>query len=126
MLPRPARIITIEYSKAILEYTRRNFKALHLDNIQAIEGHFDHVLKDALAQLPTVDLAFIDGNHQLEPTLRYFREILPKTHSSSIIIFDDIHWSDSMEQAWEAIKKDPAVKRAIPVFGKILAFARQA
>jgi predicted O-methyltransferase YrrM len=111
-----ARISTIEYSKTILEYTRRNFKALHLDNIIAVEGHFDDVLEDVLAQMPAVDLAFIDGNHKAEPTVRYFRDMLPKTHPSSIIIFDDIHWSDGMEAAWKEIKKHESVKLTIDLF----------
>jgi predicted O-methyltransferase YrrM len=63
-----------------------------------------------------IDLAFIDGNHRKEPTLRYFETILPKTHEGSCIVFDDIHWSSEMEEAWELIRKDERVKLSIDLF----------
>jgi predicted O-methyltransferase YrrM len=111
-----ARVVTVEYSKSILEYTRRNFKALHLDNIQVVQGHFDDVLEEVLGQMPMVDLAFIDGNHKYEPTVRYFETLLPKTHASSIIVLDDIHWSGDMEEAWKDIRKHPSVRLTIDLF----------
>jgi hypothetical protein len=37
-------------------------------------------------------------------------------NNNSIIIFDDIHWSEEMEQAWETIQKDPAVRCTIDLF----------
>src|SRR2546430_379368 len=63
-----------------------------------------------------VDLAFIDGNHRKEPTLKYFNEILTKTTESSILIFDDIHWSREMEEAWQNIKAHPSVTLSIDLF----------
>jgi predicted O-methyltransferase YrrM len=75
--------------------------------------------------LPQVDLAFIDGNHRLSPTLKYFETILPKTHADSIIIFDDIHWSEEMEQAWEKIRTDECVRLSIDLFFMGIVFFRK-
>ena len=61
-------------------------------------------------------LLYIDGNHTKEATLRYFEKLLPYTHNNSVIIFDDIHWSADMEEAWGEIKKHPAVTVTIDTF----------
>jgi predicted O-methyltransferase YrrM len=111
-----ARIITCEGSEQVAQYARRNFAALKLENVQLAKGNFDHTLGDVLAQLPQVDLAFIDGNHRLEPTLRYFNKIIDKTHAASVIILDDIHWSKEMEDAWATIQQHPSVKLTIDLF----------
>jgi predicted O-methyltransferase YrrM len=70
-------------------------------------------------------MAFIDGNHRREPTLRYFETILPKTHEGSCIIFDDIHWSREMEDAWEKIRKDTRVTLSIDLFFIGIVFFRK-
>ena len=111
-----ARIITCEGSKPVAQYARRNFEALKLQNVQLAEGNFDETLDGVLAQLPQVDLAFIDGNHRLEPTLHYFNKIINKTHPASVIILDDIHWSEEMESAWAKVQQHPSVKLTIDLF----------
>lgn len=111
-----ARVITCEGSRDVGAYARRNFAALKLENVQLAEGNFDDTLDGVLAQLPQIDLAFIDGNHRQEPTLRYFNKIIGKTHAASVIILDDIHWSEEMEMAWETIQQHPSVKLTIDLF----------
>jgi len=66
--------------------------------------------------LSSVDFAFIDGNHRQEPTERYFKELLAKTNNDSILVFDDIHWSREMEDAWKTIKNNAAVTCSIDLF----------
>ncbi|SDL42320.1 Methyltransferase domain-containing protein [Salinimicrobium catena] len=62
------------------------------------------------------DLIYIDGNHRKEATLSYFELLLSNVHNDSVMIFDDIHWSQEMEEAWETIKEHPAVKVTIDTF----------
>ena len=38
---------------------------------QQIIGHFDETLPQALAQIPRLDYAFIDGNHRYDATMKY-------------------------------------------------------
>jgi len=94
----------------------QNFKALALPNVRLIEGNFDYTLPSLLYYLTSVDLAFIDGNHRLKPTENYFHWLIEKANSNSIFIFDDIHWSSEMEQAWGHIKEHPAVRCSIDLF----------
>ncbi|HKO82481.1 MAG TPA: class I SAM-dependent methyltransferase [Chitinophagaceae bacterium] len=111
-----ARLITMEGATAIAETARQNFKTLQLQNISVKEGNFDHTLSSLISQLPTVNFVFVDGNHRREPTERYFNQLLPAINNDSILIFDDIHWSREMEQAWGTIKQHPSVRRTIDLF----------
>ncbi len=118
-------IITLEGSDPIADKAQKNFSDLLLPNISLVRGNFDHTLPGVLQQLDTVNLGFVDGNHAKEPTLRYFEALLGKINSSSVIIFDDIHWSPEMEEAWEGIKAHPAVRLSIDLFFVGLVFFRE-
>lgn len=120
-----AKVVTGEGSGAVAEKARANFQQLALNNIQLVQGNFDDTLPAMLQQLGPVGLAFLDGNHRLEPTLRYFEQILSHTGEQSIVILDDIHWSDGMEQAWQQVKEHPAVTLTIDLFFVGLVFFRK-
>ncbi|MES1217721.1 MAG: class I SAM-dependent methyltransferase [Bacteroidota bacterium] len=111
-----AKIITMEGAGEVANIAKQNFTTLKLQNIQLAEGNFENTLPSVVSGLLSVDFAFIDGNHRREPTLNYFQQLLPKTYSDSIFIFDDIHWSKEMEQAWETIKANEAVRCSIDLF----------
>ncbi len=111
-----AKIITIEGAPTIASIARQNFELLQLNNIEILTGDFNKKLSVALEKMPIVDVAFIDGNHRKEPTLEYFTKLLTHSTSSTILIFDDIHWSAEMEAAWEEIRHHPAVRLTIDLF----------
>lgn len=118
-------VVTMEGSKAVAEVAKNNFCNLNLPNIRLVEGNFDETLPATVKETGKVDLAFIDGNHRYEPTVRYYRQLLPAVHEHSVLIFDDIHWSKEMEQAWDEICKDPAVMLSIDLFFIGLVFFRK-
>lgn len=111
-----AKLTTMEGAAAIAETARHNFKTLQLQDISIKEGNFDLTLQNAISELPVINFAFIDGNHRREPTERYFDQLLPAVNNDSILVFDDIHWSKEMEQAWETIKQHPSVRCTIDLF----------
>jgi len=117
-----AKLITMEGATAIAETARQNFKTFKLQNIEIVTGNFDETLSTVIETLSrveglsSIDLAFIDGNHRREPTVKYFNQLLPVTNNDSILIFDDIHWSKEMEQAWESIKQHTFVRCTIDLF----------
>jgi len=120
-----ARLITMEGSKKIADVAKSNFTNLQIGNIETIEGNFDDTLSSVVHSLSTIDFAFIDGNHRQEPTERYFKELLSKTNNNSILVFDDIHWSNEMEAAWETIKSNAAVTCSIDLFFIGIVFFRE-
>lgn len=111
-----AMLLTGEGNYAVASMARDHFLSLGLPNIRVVTGNFDNTLPEMVTSVPQVDLAFIDGNHRQEPTLRYFNTLLPRMSPASIIIFDDIHWSRGMEAAWEKIKSHPSVLLTIDLF----------
>jgi predicted O-methyltransferase YrrM len=120
-----AIVTTIEGSAAVAEVARENFKALGLASIGLYNRPFDECLPRIIAHHPHLDFVFVDGNHRKEPTLDYFQRLLPAMHTSSVIVFDDIHWSADMESAWEAIKAHPQVMLTIDLFFIGLVFFRE-
>ncbi|HLK27538.1 MAG TPA: class I SAM-dependent methyltransferase [Puia sp.] len=118
-------LITIEGSPQIAEIAKNNFQSIGLKNIQSLTGNFDDVLTDVLKNNKTIDLAFIDGNHRKEPTIKYFNQLSEHSTTSSIFIFDDIHWSKEMEEAWGIIKSSVQVTLSIDLFFIGLVFFRK-
>lgn len=111
-----ANIITVEGCTSIAAVAQENFNALGLSNIKLATGNFDSVLPSVLRLLPSLDLAYIDGNHRYEPTMNYFHTLLPQLHNDSVLVFDDIHWSAEMEKVWDEIKAHPSVRCTVDVF----------
>lgn len=110
-------VITMEGALQIAATAQKNFDALHLKNIKIITGNFDETLENVISKkFETIDFAFIDGNHRKEPTIKYFEQLLSKTNEQSILIFDDVHWSKEMEDAWEIIKSNDAVTLSVDLF----------
>ena len=70
------------------------------------------------------DLVYFDGNHSKKATLEYFEALLPTISNDSVWIFDDIHWSADMEEAWEIIKKHSKVSVTIDTFQWGIVFFR--
>lgn len=120
-----ARVVTIEGSEAIYRTAQKNFQQLGLQNIKGLQGNFDTVLPSVLTGLDSIDLAYVDGNHRYTPTIEYFHQLLKKTHNHSALIFDDIHWSREMEEAWSAIKNHPEVYCTVDLFFLGLVFFRK-
>ena len=111
-----SEVVSIEGDPGTADIAKRTFDALGIRNVNLVCGNFDEVLEDILANHDKVDLAYIDGNHRKEPTLRYFDLLKKKTTRTSLLIFDDIHLSPEMEEAWELIKADETVTITVDIF----------
>jgi predicted O-methyltransferase YrrM len=111
-----ASVYTCEGSSSIARIAHQNFNTLQLKNIELIQGNFSEILPALLTRINKVDLAFVDGNHRKEPTLDYFYQLLAHSTNETILIFDDIHWSEEMEAAWQEIQNHPSVMLTIDLF----------
>ena len=83
---------------------------------EPIVGNFDDNLPEVIKTLDKVDFVFVDGNHQKDATLKYFEWCLPKVHENTMLIFDDIYWSEGMKEAWTQIKAHPQVTATVDLF----------
>lgn len=119
------KLFTIEGCPETAKIAQQNFQKIELKNIEAIAGNFDEQLPKILNRINMLDYVFFDGNHRKEPTINYFEQCLQLAHNNSLFIFDDIHWSDEMEEAWEIIKAQPKVSVTIDLFFMGLVFFRK-
>jgi predicted O-methyltransferase YrrM len=118
-------VISLEGNVAIAEEAQKSFDALGKKNIQLLVGPFEHTLTQALPLLHPVDLIFFDGNHRKDATLHYYNAALQHSHEHSIFIFDDIHCSEEMKQAWNTIRNSSDVKMTIDIFHFGMVFFRR-
>ncbi len=117
-------VTTMEGSAEIAGIAQQNFNLLELNNINIITGDFDNTLP-AFLTARKIGLAFVDGNHRKLPTLRYFEQLLLSAQDETIIVFDDIHWSSEMEEAWGAVKQHDAATLSIDLFFVGIVFLRK-
>ncbi|SOE24128.1 Methyltransferase domain-containing protein [Spirosomataceae bacterium TFI 002] len=121
-----ATIFTFEGSKSVLNLAESVFQNLQLSNIETHLGNIDETLPSFLKSCDKINFVYLDANHRLEPTLRYFDLIFPHLSEDSIVVFDDIYWSSEMKQAWKSIKEDTRVRQTIDLFEVGIVFFRKA
>ena len=118
-------VYSLEASPEILQKAKSAAAKCNISNIQFIEGNFDQTLAPLLQNISTFDMAFIDGNHTYEATLRYFHLMKKHVNNQSMIIFDDIYWSKGMLQAWNEIVKDEEISLSFDLYFMGILFFRK-
>lgn len=111
-----AKITSLEGCENTSAVAEKNLKHFELNNIENIVTEFSAYLKNSKSEATIYDLIYFDGNHQKQATLDYLEFLLPTITNETVWIFDDIHWSTEMTQAWELIKKHPKVTVTIDTF----------
>jgi len=120
-------LITLEGYEALAKITENNIKKLNINNTKVVCGLFQDKLGKVLKENHPVDYALIDGHHQETATIFYFEQFLPYLAEESVMVFDDICWSDGMKRAYKYIKKNKMVKISLEINNKIgiLLFSRK-
>jgi predicted O-methyltransferase YrrM len=103
------RLITLEGNAVAAAAARGTFESLGLaQRVDTRTGAFTETLGPALLDAAPVELMFIDGHHQEDPTLAYFEQVLPHLAPGAILVFDDVEWSDGMRRAWSRVTQHEA------------------
>jgi hypothetical protein len=66
--------------------------------------------------LPGKYLAYLDGNHRYEPTIRYVKSLIGRAGEETVIVMDDIYWSREMHGAWKELTSWPEIRVSIDLF----------
>lgn len=120
-----SQMITMEGCSGLASIAQEMFGQLNLSGLTVEVGNFNVILDDVLRKFNRLDLVFFDGNHRKKPTLDYFYKCLPLAHENTLFVFDDIHWSSEMSEAWEVIKKCEMASITIDIFWFGLVFFRK-
>ena len=111
-----AQITTLEGCKNTLSVAQNQLQKFKCTNIEFLNSEFSHYFKNSDLKSKTFDLIYFDGNHQKQATLDYFEALLSTITNDTLWIFDDIHWSKEMEEAWKIIQKQDKVSVTIDTF----------
>ena len=114
------RVVTFEGCEAVANMAKENWKALNINNIECRVGEID--AEQLTRDIEHLDMAFIDANHTYEGTCEYFDVLAGKVREKSVIVVDDIHYSEEMEKAWKAICADERVTSTIDLYQMGLVF----
>ncbi len=120
-----AEVVTVEGCPNISDIARAHFEKAGIKNIQLINNDIEKAADTIREIFDVTDLVFFDGNHEMNATLKYFEIFLNFKHDNTVFVFDDIHWSEGMEQAWGKIQKHPDVTVTIDLFQFGLVFFRK-
>ncbi|MBN1844144.1 MAG: class I SAM-dependent methyltransferase, partial [Sedimentisphaerales bacterium] len=107
------RLLNLEGSPQIARIAAETLTGLGLENASVNTGPFHETYRPALAACKPADFLFIDGHHDHDATLRYFREAIGFLAEEALLVFDDISWSPGMRSAWTEIAGDERVAVAI-------------
>lgn len=118
------KIYTFEGCSELAKIAKTTFENTELP-IEILIGNLNTTLTKKLAEINKLDFVFFDANHQYEATMFYFNACLKKSHSETVFIFDDIHWSEGMERAWKEICQNPKVTLSLDLFHLGIVFFRK-
>ena len=118
-----SKVKTLEGCPQTMAIAKNQCQLQNLNNIKFVNTEFSGYLKTATENCDW-KLIYFDGNHSKQATLKYFELLLPTSTNESVWIFDDVHWSLEMEEAWETIKNHPKVTVTIDTFQWGIVFFR--
>lgn len=120
-----AIITTLEGCPNTLAIAKKQFEKFNFKNINPIETEFQSYIKNRQPTTDNRQLIYFDGNHSKQATLAYFELLLPTATNESVWIFDDIHWSPEMVEAWKIIQNHAKISVTIDTFQWGIAFFRE-
>lgn len=107
-----AQITTIEGCPETFKVAQQNLATR--SNIDQLNATFNEFLANSLAK--KMDFIYLDGHHDGNATLDYLRALEPWMHDETIILLDDIRWSNGMFEAWESLKNSNNYHVSIDLF----------
>lgn len=119
------KVYTIEGCSETANIAKQAFNKFNCENVNQIIGQFYDALPDLVAHTDELGMVFFDGHHAKQATLDYFQICLSKVGNDTVFVFDDIHWSEGMEEAWKIICSHPKVTVTIDLFQIGLVFFKK-
>lgn len=118
-----AKVVSVEGSQQLAVFSKKELANFGINNVEVINAEFS----SALTELKNHqwDLIFFDGHHDQVATVNYFETLLPSAHHNTVMIFDDIYWSEGMQKAWKTISNHPKITVSIDTFHFGIVFFRR-
>lgn len=119
-----AGVTTLEGCPETAKQAQLQLQKFNINTVECVVTEFKSYFQNVNLQSTICNLIYFDGNHSKKATLDYFELLLPTITNETLWIFDDIHWSADMEEAWDVIVNHPKVTVSIDTFQWGLVFFR--
>lgn len=119
------KVITVEGCPEIASVAAHNFSGFSSSKIVLLNHPIDQALDHIFNRVNRLDLILFDAHHTYDATMDYYHRCKSHIHEHSVLIFDDIHWSKEMTQAWDQIRQEVEVTLTIDLFDIGIVFFRK-
>lgn len=119
------RITSFVNSTNTANVCQLHLQKFNINNVELVVTEFNNYLENCQLKSENCHLIFFDGNLSKRATLDYFELLLPTICNETLWIFNGIHRSADMEEAWKIIKKHRKVTVTIDTFQWGLVFFRR-
>lgn len=99
------RLFTFEPNEIWGALARKNLAQIS-DRFQLTIGTFEQNVDRVLPPGAKIDLAFIDAIHTKEFVLPQLELVLARSSSKTLVLLDDLEFSDSMRECWQEVSTD--------------------
>jgi predicted O-methyltransferase YrrM len=104
--------VTLELSGALAAIATENLRHV-IPDPKVINASFDEGLGEVIGEATEpFDIIWIDGHHESDATLRYFKRLKDHAAPGKLMLFDDINWPE-MQEAWALIRRWPGFSHTI-------------
>jgi predicted O-methyltransferase YrrM len=120
-----SKVTTLEGCPNTANQCQMQLQKFNINNVDLVVTEFSGYLSNWILETLNFKLIYFDGNHSKNATLAYYELLLPTICNETVWIFDDIHWSAEMEDAWGIIKNHPQVTVSIDTYQWGIVFFRR-
>lgn len=119
--PSQPTLLSLEGSSSLASIAERTLAPI-TNRATILRGSFAKTFPRALALLPSLDLAYVDGHHEEAQTIAYVTALLGKLDDGGLIVLDDISLWSGMRRAWRSVAALNGISVAVDTgrFGLLL------
>jgi predicted O-methyltransferase YrrM len=118
-------LVTVEGSESLCEIAEKNIERFS-SKFRVMNMLFDEAIDQLIEKGERFDCVFVDGQHEKEATLHYAERVKPLMEANAVYLFDDIYWSEGMNEAWRELCQQPGFSVTVDLLYKGVCFASDA
>ena len=109
-------MLTIEGNHERANFAEGVIKRSGFTEVKVHQEDMDRQLEALIPEIKGRFVAFVDGNHRFDPTIKYVRKLVKEAGEEAVIIMDDIYWSKEMNHAWKEVLSWPEIRVSIDLY----------
>ena len=115
-------VYTVEGCSNLSTFAKDSLTRLELTNVDFLTAAIQDINWYDVLKGKSPGLVYIDADHTFDATVAFYSIFKNLINDQSVIVIDDINWSDEMRNAWQEIVKDDKITLSVDLFFKGLLF----